>query len=127
MYSRKPFYLIVAALFLVGLALMLHRHFVYEVPWLPGEKRQIWSIEAKVEFEGNGKPVKASLAIPGSQPGFTLMSSIPPLTKPRLHIPRPSPCSRLTCKRKRWPSCPRLRPWMRKCHLWVHTAQPLAR
>ena len=41
MYSRKPFYLIVAALFLVGLALMLHRHFVYEVPWLPGEKRQI--------------------------------------------------------------------------------------
>ncbi|MFP2770747.1 inactive transglutaminase family protein [Oceanisphaera sp. KMM 10153] len=74
MYSRKPFYLIVAALFLVGLALMLHRYFVYEVPWLPGEKRQIWSIEAKVEFEANGKPVKASLAIPGSQPGFTLMN-----------------------------------------------------
>ncbi|MDX1268286.1 MAG: UUP1 family membrane protein, partial [Oceanisphaera sp.] len=74
MYSRKPFYLIVAALFLVGLALMLHRHFVYEVPWLPGEKRQIWSIEAKVEFEADGKPVKASLAIPGSQPGFTLMN-----------------------------------------------------
>ncbi|GAA3534465.1 inactive transglutaminase family protein [Zobellella aerophila] len=74
MYSRKPFYLIVAALFIVGLAMMLHRHFVYEVPWLPGEKRQIWSIEAKVEFEANGKPVKASLAIPGSQPGFTLMN-----------------------------------------------------
>lgn len=74
MYSRKPFYLIVAALFLVGLALMLHRHFVYEVPWLPGEKRQIWSVEAKVEFEAAGKPVKASLAIPGSQPGFTLMN-----------------------------------------------------
>ncbi|WP_445397588.1 inactive transglutaminase family protein [Zobellella sp. An-6] len=74
MYSRKPFYLIVAALFLVGLALMLHRHFVYEVPWLPGEKRQIWSIEAKVEFEASGRPVKASLAIPGSQPGFTLMN-----------------------------------------------------
>ncbi|NHI01444.1 inactive transglutaminase family protein [Oceanimonas sp. MB9] len=74
MYSRKPFYLIVAALFLVGLALMLHRHFVYEVPWLPGEKRQIWSVEAKVEFEADGRPVKASLAIPGSQPGFTLMN-----------------------------------------------------
>ncbi|MDP5290902.1 inactive transglutaminase family protein [Oceanimonas sp. CHS3-5] len=74
MYSRKPFYLIVAALFLVGLALMLHRHFVYEVPWLPGEKRQIWSVEAKVEFEANGRPVKASLAVPGSQPGFTLMN-----------------------------------------------------
>ncbi|ART81708.1 gonadoliberin III [Oceanisphaera profunda] len=74
MYSRKPFYIIVAALFLIGFALMLQRHFVYEVPWLPGEKRQIWSIEAKVEFEAKGKPVKASLAIPGSQPGFTLMN-----------------------------------------------------
>ncbi|MFD1009188.1 inactive transglutaminase family protein [Oceanisphaera ostreae] len=74
MYSRKPFYIIVAVLFLAGLALMLQRHFVYEIPWLPGEKRQIWSIEAKVEFEAKGKPVKASLAIPGSQPGFTLMN-----------------------------------------------------
>ncbi|MBO1520032.1 inactive transglutaminase family protein [Oceanisphaera pacifica] len=74
MYSRKPFYIIVAVLFLAGLALMLQRHFVYEVPWMPGEKRQIWSIEAKVEFEAQGKPVKASLAIPGSQPGFTLMN-----------------------------------------------------
>lgn len=62
MQSRKPFYIIVAALFLVGLALILHRHFVYEVPWTPGEKRQIWSIEAKVEFEADGNPVKASLA-----------------------------------------------------------------
>ncbi|MGO2090197.1 MAG: inactive transglutaminase family protein [Oceanisphaera sp.] len=74
MYSRKPFYIIVAVLFLAGLALMLQRHFVYEVPWMPGEKRQIWSIEAKVEFEAKGQPVKASLAIPGSQPGFTLMN-----------------------------------------------------
>ncbi|MGB5855749.1 MAG: inactive transglutaminase family protein [Oceanisphaera sp.] len=74
MYSRKPFYIIVAVLFLAGLALMLQRHFVYEIPWLPGEKRQIWSIEAKVEFQAKGKPVKASLAIPGSQPGFTLMN-----------------------------------------------------
>lgn len=74
MYSRKPFYIIVAGLFLVGLALMLQRHFLYEIPWFPGEKRQVWSVEAKVEFEATGKPVKASLAIPGSQPGFTLMN-----------------------------------------------------
>ncbi|WP_229722073.1 inactive transglutaminase family protein [Marinobacterium nitratireducens] len=72
--SRKPFYTVVALLFLAGLALSLYRHFVFEVPWLPGEQRQVWSIEAKVEFEATGKPVKASLAIPGTQPGFTLLN-----------------------------------------------------
>lgn len=74
MHTRKPFYVIVATLFIVGVALLLHRHFVYEEPWLPGEKRSIWSVEAKVKFEANGKPVKVSLAIPSSQPGFTLMN-----------------------------------------------------
>ncbi|MFC6671209.1 inactive transglutaminase family protein [Marinobacterium aestuariivivens] len=72
--SRKPFYAVVALLFLAGLALSLYRHFTFEVPWLPGEKRQIWSIEAKVEFNAGRGPVKASLAIPGTQTGFTLLN-----------------------------------------------------
>ncbi|NVK43735.1 MAG: inactive transglutaminase family protein [Oceanospirillaceae bacterium] len=74
MISRKPFYAVVALLFLAGLALSLYRHFTFEVPWLPGEQRQVWSIEAKVEFEATGRPVKASLAIPGTQQGFTLLN-----------------------------------------------------
>lgn len=37
---------------------------------MPGEKRQIWSVEAKIEFAANDGPAKVSLAIPDTQPGF---------------------------------------------------------
>ncbi len=68
--SRTPFYLLVGMLLLAGSLHMWHRHAHFDVPWLPGVKQKIWSIEAKVEFLAVGEPVKVSLAIPGSQPGF---------------------------------------------------------
>ena len=43
------------------------------VPWLPGEQRTIWSIEAKIEFDSQDAPVKASLP-PDNQPGFERLS-----------------------------------------------------
>ncbi len=57
-----------------GSAFTLYRHINFDVPWVPGEKRQIWSIEAKVEFIANNQSVKLSLAIPDSQPGFQRIS-----------------------------------------------------
>lgn len=74
MVSRKPFYLLVALLYLVGLGMTIYHHIALDVPLTPGEKRQIWSIEAKLEFDATGEPVIASLAIPGTQKGFTLMN-----------------------------------------------------
>ncbi|MGL5036916.1 MAG: UUP1 family membrane protein, partial [Aeromonas sp.] len=96
MVSRKPFYLLVALLYIVGLGMTIYHHVALDVPLIPGEQRQIWSIEAKLEFEANKpqalpaeanadettpatdvtptNPVIASLAIPGTQPGFTLLS-----------------------------------------------------
>ncbi|MCX4186711.1 inactive transglutaminase family protein [Methylophaga sp. OBS4] len=74
MASRKPFYLLVGLLFIAGITLTLHRHYTFDIPWLPGENRQTWSIEAKVEFEANGKEILASLAIPDTQPGFTRLN-----------------------------------------------------
>ncbi|MGL5289481.1 MAG: inactive transglutaminase family protein, partial [Aeromonas sp.] len=93
---RKPFYLLVALLYIVGLGMTIYHHVALDVPLIPGEQRQIWSIEAKLEFEANKpqalpaeanadettpatdvtptNPVIASLAIPGTQPGFTLLS-----------------------------------------------------
>lgn len=76
MIARKPFYLLICTLFLAGLVLMVHRHITFDIPWLPQEKRQIWSIEAKVEFWATGDPVLASLAIPSTQSGFTLLNEL---------------------------------------------------
>lgn len=63
-------YLLISMLLIAGVLQIWHRHTAFNVPWLPGEKQKIWSIEAKVEFFATGNPVKASLAIPNSQAGF---------------------------------------------------------
>ena len=62
--SRRPFYFFVALLFLVGIGLSVHRHTHFGVPWFPGEKQKVWSIESKIVFEALGKPVKVSFALP---------------------------------------------------------------
>jgi len=74
MINRLPFYLFVAALVIIGLALSLYRHSVYGVPWLPGESRAQWEVEARIAFDATGDPVKASMAAPNSQQGFILIN-----------------------------------------------------
>lgn len=72
MINRLPFYLFVATLVLVGVALSLYRHSVYGVPWFPGEQREQWEIEARIEFTANGDPAKVAMAIPDDQQNFIL-------------------------------------------------------
>ncbi|MCU4676296.1 inactive transglutaminase family protein [Catenovulum sp. 2E275] len=72
--SKVPFYFLIAILITIGLVLSIFRHIEYQVPWLPGEKSTIWSIEARVEFDALGDAVKANLARPQNQSGFTLIN-----------------------------------------------------
>lgn len=50
------------------------RHFVHQVPLLPGSQQTYWDLEARVEMEAKGKPIKVRLAIPQSQPSFLMRS-----------------------------------------------------
>ncbi|SFX50884.1 UUP1 family membrane protein [Marinospirillum alkaliphilum] len=50
------------------------RHLVHQVPLLPGSQQTFWDIEARVEMEAQGDPVRVVLALPQSQPGFLLQS-----------------------------------------------------
>mgnify|MGYP000128983031 CR=1 FL=1 len=72
--SRLPFYLIVAFLMVAGIALSLHRHVQFEVPWTPGEQRQVWEVEAQVTFTADGGPVKVNMALPSNQQGYRLLT-----------------------------------------------------
>jgi hypothetical protein len=74
MTSRIPFYISIVLLIAAGVYLSIFRHQVYGVPWTPGETRQVWEIEAKVQFNALGKEAKVSLAAPYTQDGFTLIS-----------------------------------------------------
>ncbi|MCG3724421.1 inactive transglutaminase family protein [Vibrio cincinnatiensis] len=73
MTSRVPFYLSILFLVAIGITLSMIRHQSYGVPWTPGETRQVWDIEARIEFNAQGKEVKVSLAAPHTQDGFTLV------------------------------------------------------
>ncbi|MDR9440565.1 MAG: UUP1 family membrane protein [Halomonas sp.] len=72
--SRLPFYLIVAFLLVAGIALSIHRHVQFEVPWTPGEQRQVWEIEAQVNFTADGGPAKVNMALPSSQQGYRILT-----------------------------------------------------
>ncbi len=74
MTSRVPFYLSIVLLIAIGTYLIFLRHSVYGVPFTPGETRQVWEIEALIQFNAQGKPVKVSLAAPETQQGFTLVN-----------------------------------------------------
>ena len=72
--SKLPFYLLVGLLMLAGVGLSLYRHVQQEVPWTPGEQRQIWAVEAEVNFNAQGGPVLVDMALPSDQQGFRLLT-----------------------------------------------------
>ena len=51
MNSRTFFFVLVAGLLLLGIFQTVQRHVAFDIPWLPGETRTIWNIDAKIDFE----------------------------------------------------------------------------
>ncbi|MGB3611212.1 MAG: inactive transglutaminase family protein [Cellvibrio sp.] len=72
--SRAPFYSIIVGLILLGLGTAWLRHTTMEIPFLAGEQRPVWMIEARVDFFANGDPVVATLALPDNPPGFRMFT-----------------------------------------------------
>ncbi|WNK18911.1 UUP1 family membrane protein [Halomonas piscis] len=72
--SRLPFYLIVGCLLIVGIAMTAHRHLQFEIPWLPGEQRQVWEVEAMITYNADDGPVSVNFALPSQQQGFRVLT-----------------------------------------------------
>ncbi|UYF98375.1 MULTISPECIES: inactive transglutaminase family protein [unclassified Halomonas] len=72
--SRLAFYLIVGFLLVVGIAASIHRHVQFEIPWTPGEQRQVWEIEAVITFNAQDGPVQVDLALPSHQAGYRVLT-----------------------------------------------------
>lgn len=72
MHSRKPFYIVVALLFLAGVAASVYRGIEHNVPFLPGEQVQSWAVDAKVSFQGIGEPAEVTFSLP-SDPAFEIL------------------------------------------------------
>ncbi len=49
------------------------RHMETGIPFIPGQEKSIWLVEARIDFMAKGGPVDASLSLPDKQlPGFEL-------------------------------------------------------
>ena len=64
MRLKLQLYVWIAILFVFGIGRAVHLHFELGIPFLPGEKKTAWVVEAKIKFEALGKPVKVSLNLP---------------------------------------------------------------
>lgn len=72
--SRNGFYILIGVLLLIGTSLLIHRHWVFQVPLTPGDSHTLWSIEARMEFSANGDPVRVLMARPNTQKGYVLLN-----------------------------------------------------
>lgn len=73
MSTRAQVYLLALLFILLGASLVLYKSIVLGFPIFPGQYKTVWTIEAKVEFEALGDPVKVSLALPRSQPNMEIL------------------------------------------------------
>jgi hypothetical protein len=70
---RTSLFAIVGFLLVIGLGQAFHRHYVYDVPWVPGTEKSVWSIEARIQFTARNAPVTANLRRPSNQAGFSVL------------------------------------------------------
>ena len=73
-HSKAPFLMATGLLILAGMFLAVLRHYQLGVPWLPGQQKPVWLVEARVDFHAWGDPVTVSLNLPDAPPGFKVLS-----------------------------------------------------
>ncbi|MBJ7299114.1 UUP1 family membrane protein, partial [Marinobacter salarius] len=66
--SRIPFFFAILLLIAAGISIATWRHVELGIPWFTGEQKPVWMVEARVDFDGTGEPVLASLNIPDQPP-----------------------------------------------------------
>ncbi|MBU2704808.1 inactive transglutaminase family protein [Zooshikella marina] len=73
MSSKVQVYLFAFILIFIGIGLTIYKNSVLEFPLLPGERRALWTVEAKIEFQAKDEPVIVSFALPHNPPKMTVL------------------------------------------------------
>ncbi len=64
MNSRLPFLLLIFVLVAIGLSSIYYRHVHTGVPLTPGQRIDVWQVEADISFTGTGEPATVALNLP---------------------------------------------------------------
>ncbi len=73
MSSRLQVYLVALLLAALGISLTIYKVVVLGFPLLPGESKDVWTLESKITFEPTGGPVKVSLALPDPRSNWVVL------------------------------------------------------
>jgi hypothetical protein len=71
--TRARIELLAGLLILAGVGLTLYKVFALGFPFLPGEYRDVWTIESKVSFRPGEGPVEVELKLPRAQGGWEIV------------------------------------------------------
>ncbi|WP_198171683.1 inactive transglutaminase family protein [Pseudohalioglobus lutimaris] len=71
--SRTRIEILSGCLVLIGLGLMLYKVLALGFPLIPGEYRDVWTIEGKVSFTPGEGPVEVELKLPQGQAGWEVL------------------------------------------------------
>ncbi|MFA5630708.1 MAG: inactive transglutaminase family protein [Porticoccaceae bacterium] len=76
MSPKGQVYLFAILFAVAGLCLTAYKAHFLHFPLLPDEKRQVWSVEAKLTFNARGGPVKVDLALPEDQQQYRVLDEV---------------------------------------------------
>lgn len=71
--SRTKIDLLAGCLILLGVGLTVYKVFFLGFPLLPGEFRDVWTIESKIHFKPSKGPVEVELKLPVGQGGWVIL------------------------------------------------------
>lgn len=73
MISKKLLYIITFSLIVLGIFTATMRHEQTQIPFLASEKKDVWMVEAKVEYKAQeNTPITVSLSLPSDTSGYKL-------------------------------------------------------
>ena len=72
MNPRATFFATVALLAASGILVAILRFLETGTPFLPGQERSVWQVEARVDLVALGGPVSVSLSVPEDLPQFSV-------------------------------------------------------
>jgi len=64
--NRRHLYILCTLLVLVGGAVFMIKAQVLGFPMAPDARTEIWRVDVRVKFKGDGRPVKVTLQVPRS-------------------------------------------------------------
>lgn len=76
MHARLQLYLWMAILLALGLGITAYKHWQLGFPLVPGKTQTVWTVEARIEFVGTGKPAKVSLNLPDDTRSLVVVESV---------------------------------------------------